>query len=400
MSIDAFDLQKCQKVWNKLAEDPNLEENLLTVLKKLRKDYELSEASLIVAQALLHKKALRKFPPEMVSKMLFLEEALEQATAWPLAQHRAQMLNECAKEGPFLDLGCGLGSDSLALAHYREVMAYDLDKQRLNCLVFNSQALNLPVSCFNDDYLKAELPQAGAIFADPARRVKSGKRVLAAEEAIPPLSEIMKLSGRLQLPTAVKLAPSFDKSQLKLYPGASLEFVGTHKECREAVLWLNLPTPAFCQASLLQKDGTWFMERLPAQAENDQVETGPLKSDSYLYELEPVLLRAGFLKIMACKLKAHLFDPQVSWLISESFEPTPLAEAFKITEVGHFTVKKLQKRLQELEIGILEIKKRNSAVEPDILRRKLHLTEGSSKSATVFITRQMGKPTFMLAERL
>ena len=142
------------------------------------------------------------------------------------------------------------------------------------------------------------------------------------------------------------------------------------------------------------------MERLPAQAENDQVETGPLKSDSYLYELEPVLLRAGFLKIMACKLKAHLFDPQVSWLISESFEPTPLAEAFKITEVGHFTVKKLQKRLQELEIGILEIKKRNSAVEPDILRRKLHLTEGSSKSATVFITRQMGKPTFMLAERL
>ena len=78
------------------------------LIKKLRHDFTSEETSWLLNQVKLRQKALRKFPSAMVEKMYFEEKALEQATSWPLALHRAQKLQSVAPEGPILDLGCGI----------------------------------------------------------------------------------------------------------------------------------------------------------------------------------------------------------------------------------------------------------------------------------------------------
>lgn len=371
----------------------------LKLIKQLRKKFTLEETSCLLNQVKLRQKALRKFPATMVEKMYFEEKALEQSTAWPLALHRAQKLHDSAAKGPVLDLGCGIGSDALALAHYRPVIAIDLAQERLDILQANAQkmALPYPIQTLQLDYIKSQLPEAAAAFSDPARRIDN-KRIYKAEETFPPLHEVVELAKRLNIPMAVKLAPSFDKALLEKLPGASLEFVGLNKQCREAVLWLNLAEPPFMQASIYLKNETWNLEK-QLLTQTQQVDVGSLREGQYLYEIEPVLLRADLLYKYAQKLQAHLFDKDTSWLISDTLIEEPLADIFLITEIHKFSLKTLQKRIKDQNIGILEIKKRNSAIEPEIIRQKVK-TCNSKNSLTIFITRQNGQPLFMLGQRL
>lgn len=369
------------------------------LIKKLRQDFTFEGTSWLLNQVKLRQKALRKFPSTMVEKMYFEEKALEQATAWPLALHRAQKLQAIAPEGPILDLGCGMGCDALAIAHYRPVIAIDLEQSRLDILQANAKNLALPyhVQTLQLDYIKNKLPQASAAFSDPARRIDS-KRIYKVEETFPPLKKVVGLARFLNIPTAIKLAPSFDKTLLEDLPGASLEFVGLNKQCREAVLWLNCFAEPSLQASIYLKDGTWHQESLPL-GQDSTVAVGDLHEGQYLYEIEPVLLRAGLLHKYADKLQAHLFDEQTSWLISDNLVEEPLADAFLISEIHKFSLKTLQKRIKDLNIGILEIKKRNSAIEPEIIRQKIR-TCPTKNELTVFVTRQNGQPLFMLGQRI
>lgn len=50
--------------------------------------------------------------------------------------------------------------------------------------------------------------------------------------------------------------------------------------------------------------------------------------------------------------------------------------------------------LREREVGVLTVKKRGSAVEPEELRRKVK-PQGPN-SATVFLTRVAGAPTMLI----
>ncbi|MGM9997946.1 MAG: hypothetical protein ACI38Q_00875 [Candidatus Bruticola sp.] len=372
----------------------------IKIIKKLRRRFDYTETSLLLNQVKLRSKGARKFPVAMAANMFFEESGLEQATSWPLALHRAQKLHLAAAEteGPFLDLGCGIGGDALAMAHFRPVIAVDLNRERLDILEANASNLRLPfpIHIVQSDYMHDRLPKAAAAFGDPARR-QNGRRIYNPLETIPPLPEAADLMRRLDIPAAIKLAPSFNKEMMAQLPPASLEFTGLRHQCREAVLWLNLPGRPSLEASIYLKENNWHTERRPLE-QDDQVETGELREGQYLYEIEPVLLRSGLLRTYAAKLKAHLFDPLTSWLISDSFTPEPLADIFIIEEIHKFSLKKLQKRLKDLEIGIVEIKKRNFAVEPEIIRQKIK-TCNTSTSITVFLTRRREEPLFMLGHR-
>ncbi|MBQ7530032.1 class I SAM-dependent methyltransferase, partial [bacterium] len=131
-----------------------------SLLKKLRQNFTLQEASLLIKQIQLRHRAKDKFP--QADKMFFADKALEQSTSWPLAWHRAQKLHEIAPPGPILDLGCGLGGDALAMAQFREVIAIDCDEDRLDLLQANIKSLNPPYSIklIKADYTSIKLPPA------------------------------------------------------------------------------------------------------------------------------------------------------------------------------------------------------------------------------------------------
>jgi hypothetical protein len=121
-----------------------------------------------------------------------------------------------------------------------------------------------------------------------------------------------------------------------------------------------------------------------------------------LYEPDPALIRAGPFAWLCQQLGAHLFDPQIAYLVGP---PHPLAPALadlvqrvQIDEVLPGGLRGLNRRLQALGIGQVELKKRGFPVEPESLRPRLKLTPGG-RDAVILFTRYQGERIILIGQR-
>ncbi|BFO14578.1 hypothetical protein SHKM778_09660 [Streptomyces sp. KM77-8] len=99
---------------------------------------------------------------------------------------------------------------------------------------------------------------------------------------------------------------------------------------------------------------------------------------------------------MAEELEGGLIDPTIAYITADEAHDTPYATAYEITDQLPFSVKKLKALLRAREVGVLTVKKRGSAVEPEELRRKTLPKPHGTASLTVFLTRVAGAPTMLL----
>jgi hypothetical protein len=116
----------------------------------------------------------------------------------------------------------------------------------------------------------------------------------------------------------------------------------------------------------------------------------------YLYEPDGAVIRAHLVAEVAEDLEGGLIDPTIAYITADERHVTPYASAYEITDQLPFNVKKLKALLREREVGVLTVKKRGSAVEPEELRRKALPKQHGPNSATVFMTRVAGAPTMLL----
>jgi hypothetical protein len=123
----------------------------------------------------------------------------------------------------------------------------------------------------------------------------------------------------------------------------------------------------------------------------------------YLYEPDGAVIRAHLVAEVAEEVGGGLVDETIAYITADELRPTPYASAYEITDRLPFNVKKLKALLRERGVGVLTVKKRGSAVEPEELRKKALPKSHGPHSATVFLTRVAGAPTMLLghpAERL
>ncbi|MFO7631194.1 MAG: class I SAM-dependent methyltransferase, partial [Caldilinea sp.] len=215
-AVDFMLSPAAQPVLDQLAHEALDDAHVLALLTKLRRIFPAAIAGELVAQARLRQRASVKFPE--ADRMFFVAEALEQATAQAPAEHRADQFDSLAPAGVFLDLGCGIGGDLIALARRRPVIAYEIDPVRGRFAQANAAALGLAgrvTVCVGDwtaALAEGTLPQAAAAFVDPARR-SEGRRTFSLHAMKPPLAEILKL--RAQTPfVAVKVMPGVSDDEL------------------------------------------------------------------------------------------------------------------------------------------------------------------------------------------
>lgn len=379
------------------------ERHTLTLLQSLRKTFDAKEAGALLALARLRQRAQAKFPT--AQQLFFTEEALVQATAWPIAQAHAAHIAAHAPPGPILDLGCSIGGDLLALAQERQVIGIDLDPVRLRFAAANATALGLTdrVEFIQADWTvllrNGQLPKAAAAFADPARRV-DGKRVFHLDQLQPPLTALLTLQA--QIPeVGIKIMPGVDDREIPADCG--VEFISHDGVCKEAVLWFGrLATDRrwasvyaeSCNddndddaASAIAGQNCWHRLR----ADETPPPLGPLDNVTYLHEPDPAIIRAGALGWLCTMLDAHLFDAQIAYLVAERNLGTMamaqgLVQSFQIEEIHPFSLKLLNRRLQALDIHHVELKKRGFPQAPEELRSRLKLAK-TGRSGVVIFTR-------------
>jgi hypothetical protein len=114
----------------------------------------------------------------------------------------------------------------------------------------------------------------------------------------------------------------------------------------------------------------------------------------YLYEPDGAVIRAHLVAEVAEELDGGLIDGTIAYVTADELRPTPYATAYEITDQLPFGMKKLKALLRERGVGILTVKKRGSAVEPEELRKRMKLS--GKNSATVFLTRVAGAPTMLV----
>ena len=341
--------------------------------ERLRSRYPADLVAGALAQHDLRVRARAKFT--RADRMLFTRDGLEQASAEPVARHRA---GRYAGFDRVADLCTGIGGDLLALAPGRSMLAIDLDQVHLRMALENASAYGAAeLSAARADVRDLRLAAMPPVFVDPARR--TGDRRLAAGASEPPLGWCLALADHVAA-VGIKAAPGL---RLDLVPpGWEVELIADRRDLKEAVLWSPALATTPRRATVLPAGDT--LVAAPGAA------LPCAEPGAYLLDPNPAVTRAGLVEELGRALGAWKIDARVGFLSADRPLGTPFGRPLVIEDSLPWNLKRLRALLRARGAGAVEIRKRGSAVDVDDLRRRLQLN--GDRQVTVVLTRVLDRP--------
>lgn len=396
----------------------------LALAERLRRQYPAGLVALAMAQRELRQVAAAKF--SRAGEMLFTRGGYEQSSSEAIAGYRAARLaGACRDAGRRVaDLCCGIGGDLIALAGAAEVLAVDRDEAHAKLALHNAAVYGLAdrVTAIVSDVRDLRLAGLAAVFIDPARR--SGPGTASASTALagtasagpalagttlagtgrrfraglsePPLDWCAALTEQVAA-VCVKAAPGLPADLIP--PGWEAEFIAEGRDLKEAVLW----SPALATAPVAHPPGVPPGPRratviAPAPRRHATLVAAPgdpvpLRAPgAYLLDPNPAVTRAGLVEDLARILGGDVakIDPQIAFLTLDRPAETPFARTLRVLESAPWNEKQFARRLRDLGIGAVDIRRRGLAGDVDQIRRRLKLA--GKVRATLVITRVGDRP--------
>jgi hypothetical protein len=352
-------------------------------------DPELAAAAL--TQAGLRRRAVGKFGLD-AARLLFTRPGLEQATRAVVADRRAARLVDAGVRS-VADLGCGIGADTLAMARAGlTVLAVEADPVTAAVAAANVAAMGAAgtATVVRGDATLIDLSDVDAVFCDPARRdTARGRRIHDPDAYTPPLSFVAGLPTRVPA-TVLKLAPGIDHALIPA--GAEAQWVSVGGDVVEATLWHG-PLAAVPRRATVISGGA--VHELTGTGDTTAPVSGPRR---YLYDPDGAVVRAHLVAEFAGTVDGVLADARIAYVFADAPTATRLGTLFEVVTELPYGLKALRAALRAHDIGVLEIRKRGVAVEPDQLRRDLRLS--GSASAVLVLTRLGTRPTAFLCHRV
>ncbi|MCU1672626.1 MAG: hypothetical protein JWN77_739 [Frankiales bacterium] len=333
---------------------------------------------LALEQAVLKGRARAKHPDG--DRLWWTGEALEQASSYAVAVHRAARFAGAER---VLDLCCSVGGDLLPLAAVAPAVGVDLDEGRLLLAAENARVLGLDVPLVRADVTR--LDPRGHVFADPARR-SGGRRVFDARSYTPRLDVVLGWLPHLDA-LGVKVAPGIDHEALP--PELEVEVVSLRGDVKEAVLWGGSARRGPRRTATLLPGGHVLTD---AAAPVPDVRP----PGQYLLDPDGAVVRSHLVAEVVRQVGGWLLDETIAYVCADEPVPTPYGRWYAVRETLPFGLKPLRERLRAYDAGPLVVKKRGTAVEPEVLRRQLKLA--GSREVTVVLTRSAGRQVALIVE--
>jgi len=366
------------ETWKHVAASPDLLEaaaatdpTRVASVTRLRQHHPATHvaAALLLTQARC--KAQVKFPND-ASRLLADPSGVEQASSMAVAHYKAQRFK---KAGILCvaDLCCGIGGDAMALTRLGlEVLAVDRDPLRAWMTAQNAgcESRVADVQDLLTDQAPWLTPASGpwALHLDPARRNDAGRRLKLADYLPPPATVCRLLESHPD--ATVKLSPAVDLDELATaLPPGELEFISEAGHLVQALLHTGR-----LQAHAINGKPPHTATLLTGQAvhtlcgQAQAPERLPLsKPLQYLFTVDPAVERAQLIHLLGLPA----LHPRLGLLTANELPPSPWLTAFELIETLPLRPKKLKAWLSRHDAGLIEVKTRGKAVDPDLLQTQL-----------------------------
>ena len=325
-------------------------------------------APLLVETTVLRRKAAAKLPD--ASRWLFTSDALEQATASAVADHRATRLAGRTVH----DVTCSVGTELDALRRQApRVVGSDLDEVRLAMARHNLGRADDVLLC-RADALRPVTRDA-VVVADPGRR-SGGRRRFDPRDYTPPLDALLEAYADRDL--VVKCAPGLDFDQLRgLGFDGEVEVTSLGGGVREACLW----SPGLASPGVTRR--ATILDRAEQVTDADPDDCSVAPAGRWIVDPDGAVVRAGLVRHYGARHGLWQLDPAIAYLSGDELPPG--VRGFEVVAELGFTERALRQELAARDVGAVEILVRGVGVDPDVLRPRLRL-RGSQRSSVV-ITR-------------
>lgn len=318
--------------------------------------------------------------------MLLTGEAVQQATAWPVAALRARRLSGRDVH----DVTCSVGSELSELVRTADrVVGSDLDPVRARMA-----AHNVPdaLVCVADAL--APPTRDTVVVADPSRRA-GGRRVHDPAKLSPPLPALLETVAARDY--VLKCAPGLDTSVLD--HRGEVEVVSLDGVVREACLWSeglsggvrrratvvrtgSVGRPGPWGEPLITADGVAVHVEEVTDGDDDDVDVDG-EPERFIVDPDGAVIRAGLVRHWARRHGLRQLDARIAHLTGPRI-PAGYS-GFEVLRRCRLDRKELRRVLRDLDCGSLEILVRGVDVDPDVLRRSLALK--GSRSLALVVTR-------------
>jgi hypothetical protein len=318
--------------------------------------------AVLVETTLLRRKAVGKFTDP--DGWLFTDEALQQATAGPVARHRARRLAGAVVH----DVTCSIGAELVALRDTADyVMGSDLDAVRLAMARHNVEGVEL---CRADAL--APVTRDTVVVADPARR-SGGRRRFDPHAYAPALDRLFEVYANRDM--VVKCAPGADFDQLRRMGfSGEVEVTSLAGSVREACLW----SPGLASTAVTRR--ATVLDRGEQLTDADPDDCAVAAVGRWIVDPDGAVVRSGLVRQYAARHGLWQLDPNIAYL--SGAELPEGVRGFEVLAQLDFRERALRQELSARDVGALEILVRGVDVDPDALRTRLRL-RGSQRLALV-----------------
>lgn len=383
-SIQVFEeLRATPRIWELI---PAGDSHTPAVQAALRKEFSPEVVRAALTLAGLRNQARPRF--QRADQMWFDRTRLEQATQELVARHKARRFARCSDQ-TVIDLCCGIGADSIAIAEYARVQA--VDASPLAAWFTRQNALVSGVSEWVETLVSpAEAVEIAGRFVhlDPDRRTQ-GQRQVRLEFGSPPLEYLQALT-QSAAGGAIKVSPASNFGGK--FPTCEIELVSVHGECKEATIWFGtLRDPAPFRATVLPSATT-----IAGNPWDYRPRITPL--GKYLFDPDPAVVRAGLVDCLAESIGLTRIDDAEEYLTGEAPSDSPFVRSFEVLADLANNPTEIRDYFRTSDFGQVEIKCRHIRIDADAIRRKLPLP-GKQPGVLLFV-RAAGKARAIVARRM
>lgn len=353
-------------------------------LAELRARYPREQVAVALELVEARRRALGRFADP--DRLIADRSGLEQASGSDAAAHKAARFRRADGASRILDLCCGIGGDTMALATVgQELVGIDRSPLRAWMAAQNvararqaSSARASEVVIEVDDIAGCDVHDA-LVHVDPDRRVTTGghRRRLWRYAECRPGPEVLEPLLTTARGAALKLGPGIDFAELPERDAREVEILGGRHGLVQAVVWCG---------RLAQAPGRHTATRLADGATFTAVPDRHLDvaaaPERFLLVPDPALERAQLVAARIAGTPALELAAGLGLLTS----PARLEDAWftehEILAVMPWRPRKIQQWLKAHDGGLVVVRTRGAAVRPETEQRALRGT--GSEAYTLF----------------